>query len=239
MKNSFLLFLATFFIAAGYAQPGYEISIQLKPYANSQIYLGYHYGKVRALADSAMLNSNAMGVFKGKETLPGGIYFIVSPSKQILFEILIDKDQRFSVVADSAKLPEGIVFTGTLENQQFQDYSAYAGKMGKEISLLNSRLAQAKTHKDSVDANLKNKLYTGRLQQYRDSITKKYPESFLSALFLAMNDPKIPTAAEQPGGKYDSNFVYEYYKEHYWDGISFTDNRLVRTPFFEGQPIYQ
>ncbi len=217
----------------GYAQPGYEISIQLKPYANSQVYLGYHYGKVKALADSAMLNSNSTGVFKGKETLPGGIYFIVSPSKQILFEILIDKDQRFSIVADSTKLPEDIVFTGSLENKQFLDYSSYAGKMGKEISLLNSRLAQAKTHKDSTELSLKNRLYTGRMQHYRDSIIKKNPESFLSALFLAMNDPQIPTAAEQPGGKYDSNYVYEYYKEHYWDNVSFTDNRLVRTPFFE------
>jgi hypothetical protein len=48
-----------------------------------------------------------------------------------------------------------------------------------------------------------------------------------------MNEPKIPSAKEQPGGKYDSNFVYHFYKEHYWDGISFADDRLVRTPFFE------
>lgn len=46
-----------------------------------------------------------------------------------------------------------------------------------------------------------------------------------------MNEPKVPPVSEHPSGKYDSNFVYEYYKEHYWDGISFSDDRLVRTPF--------
>jgi hypothetical protein len=40
---------------------------------------------------------------------------------------------------------------------------------------------------------------------------------------------------QQPGGKYDSLFAYRYYKAHYWDGVSFSDGRLVRTPFFEAK----
>ena len=35
------------------AQSGYKIPITLKPYKNTQVYLGYYYGKVKALADSA------------------------------------------------------------------------------------------------------------------------------------------------------------------------------------------
>ncbi|MEO6917188.1 MAG: thioredoxin-like domain-containing protein, partial [Chitinophagaceae bacterium] len=30
-----------------------------------------------------------------------------------------------------------------------------------------------------------------------------------------------------------SVFAYQYYKGHYWDGISFSDDRLLRTPIFE------
>jgi hypothetical protein len=232
--NQLLTFIISLTCAlSGFAQAGYEISIQLKPYKNSQIYLGYHYGKVKALADSAMLDGNSTGKFKGKEKLPGGIYFIVSPNRQILFELLIDKDQQFSIVADSTRLPAGVVFSGSADNLQFQQYSAFAGKQGREISAFSEKLAKANTKKDSAEISAQIKKYTASLQQYRDSITKKYPESFLTALFLAMNEPRIPPASEHPGGKYDSNFVYEYYKEHYWDNISFADNRLVRTPFFE------
>lgn len=228
---TFIIFLGIAAIAQ--SQPGYDISIQLKPYKNSKIYLGYHYGKVKALADSAILDGNSTGKFKGKEALPGGIYFIVSPSRQILFELLIDKDQQFSVMADSTQLPSGVVFTGSPENAQFQAYSAFSGKQGRELSALHEKLSGAKTRQDSVQLSLQIKKYTATLQDYRDSIVKKYPESFLTALFLAMSDPKIPPVSEHPGGKYDSNFVYEYYKGHYWDNISFADNRLVRTPFFE------
>ena len=62
-----------------FAQTGHKISVTVKPYKNQYIYLAYHYGKLKALADSVMLNNNGSGVFTGKEKLPGGIYFIVSP----------------------------------------------------------------------------------------------------------------------------------------------------------------
>src|SRR5207248_2442149 len=102
------------------AQTGYNIPITLKPYKNTWVYLGYYYGKVKALADSALLDADSKGVFKGKEPLQGGIYFIVSPRKEILFELLIDKQQQFSLSADSATLPNNVVFTGSQENQLFQ-----------------------------------------------------------------------------------------------------------------------
>src|SRR5690606_10850639 len=92
-----LLSFCCIVVSALPAQPGYNITVNLKPYANTQVYLGYYYGKVRALADSAMLDGNSSGAFTGKEPLSGGIYFIVSPSKQILFELLIDRDQQFTV----------------------------------------------------------------------------------------------------------------------------------------------
>src|ERR1700755_717152 len=112
MKQLLLLF-ALFPLCAGlFAQNGYQIDVTLKPFKNSKVYLGYYYGEVRALADSAILDGQSKGKFRGKEPLPGGIYFVVSPSKQILFELLIDKDQRFSIAADSTKLPDSAVFTG-------------------------------------------------------------------------------------------------------------------------------
>jgi peroxiredoxin len=43
----------------------------------------------------------------------------------------------------------------------------------------------------------------------------------------------VPPAAQHPGGVYDSAYAYQYYKNHYWDGVSFTDDRLVRTPVFQ------
>lgn len=235
MKHLSILILSIFTVISSFSQAGYQIDVELKPFKKSWVYLGYYYGDVRALADSAMVDGNSQGVFKGAEKLPGGIYFLVSPSKQILFEVLIDKDQHFAIKADSAKLPAGVVFTGSNENLQFQHYSAFAGTSGSKIGELNARLASAKTKADSAAITSGIRKLTRDLDKYRDSITEKYPESFLTALFHAMNEPQIPPASKHPGGKYDSNFVYEYFKGHYWDNVSFADDRLVRTPFFKSK----
>jgi hypothetical protein len=50
-----------------------------------------------------------------------------------------------------------------------------------------------------------------------------------------MQEPQVPPASQHPGGKYDSNFVYHYYKNHYWDDMSYSDDRMARTPFFEAK----
>jgi len=48
-----------------------------------------------------------------------------------------------------------------------------------------------------------------------------------------MKEPVVPPAPKLPGGKVDRLFPYHYFKSHYWDSISFTDDRLTRTPVFE------
>ena len=217
------------------AQSGYTIPITLKPYKNAYIYLGYYYGKVKALADSTLLDDNGKGVFTGKEPLPGGIYFIVSPRKEILFEILLDKQQQFSIIADSATLPNNVVFKGSTDNDLFHLYTRFTNQIGSEINKTNTDFSAAKNAKDSAKLKARLKLLTDRMQVYRDSMIAKNPASFLTTLFQAMKEPVIPPAAKHPGGKYDSMYAYRYYKSHYWDGISFSDGRLVRTPFFESK----
>ncbi|MEO8582866.1 MAG: hypothetical protein ABI415_03655, partial [Flavitalea sp.] len=237
MKQLFILSISVLAFLPVFSQQGHDIAVTLKPYKNSYVYLGYYFGKVKALADSAMLDSNSNGHFKGYEPLKGGIYFVVSPSKQILLEMLVDSVQNFSISADSSNLPSSVKFTGSPENEQFQQYSAYAAKTGKLISDVSLLYAQAKSKKDSLLVAFESRKLADQLQRYRDSISVIYPNLFLTSLFKAMNEPKIPPASKQPGGKYDSNYVYHFFKDHYWDGISFTDDRLVRTPFFEPRLI--
>jgi len=233
MKRLLLFLFILLCVSGSRAQQGYSINITLKPYKKAYVYLGYYYGTKKALADSTLLDINSKGVFTGKQKLPGGIYFIVSPQKSILFEVLIDKQQHFSIVADTANLNSGVVFTGSADNTLFQKYTNFANTTGLAAQKMSSELRMAKTAKDSATIHARQKQLGDRLQFYRDSITKKYPNSILTALFMAMREPMVPPAAKHPGGKYDSTYAYQFYKSHFWDGVEFNDERLVRTPFFE------
>lgn len=217
------------------AQTGYNIPITLKPYKNTYVYLGYHYGKKKALADSARLDANSIGAFKGTKPLPGGIYFIVSPRKEILFEVLIDKNQQFSISADSSAIPQSITFKNSPENTQFLAYTLSINETGRLAAQTAQGINQITDPAEAQKRRNAVQELNQRIIHYRDSLSKRYPTSFLTALFKAMQEPTVPPGNKHPGGKYDSIYAYRYFKNHYWDGISLTDERLIRTPIFEAK----
>src|SRR4051812_3563039 len=96
-----LVFPALFMAALFFGQDGYEIKVTLKPFKNEYIYLGYYSGKQYPVVDSVKLNDKSEGTFKGSTKLGGGIYLVVYPARNKFFEVLIDKQQHFSVVADT------------------------------------------------------------------------------------------------------------------------------------------
>jgi thiol-disulfide isomerase/thioredoxin len=225
-----LLLLAFHF---GYSQYAYSIKLTLRPYRHVKVYLGYYYGKIRALADSALLDANATGTFHGKEKLPSGIYFIVSPRKEILFEVLLDKDEHFEISADSASLPDQVLFTNSPENTLFLSYSLYMAKEGKAIHDQQIALSAAKDRSDSTLIRQHITALSQEVQLYRDKIQKDHSQSLLTVLLMALKEPVIPPALGPKASQSDSLYAYHYYKAHYWDEISFTDDRLIRTPILE------
>jgi peroxiredoxin len=197
------------------------------------LYLGHHFGKKQYLVDSAKLNEKSEVVFSGKEKLFGGVYMVVYPRKNGWFEILVDKQQRFSVVFDTLTKVKNIGFINSPDNVLFKDYQNYSLEKGTAITSLQKKLGEAKNKADSIE--IRNQIINSNddLQKYRENFIKQNPNHILTAIFQLLKDPVIPPAEKHPGGKYDSAYAYQYYKSHYWDGVSFTDERLVRTPVFQ------
>ncbi len=212
---------------------GYDIKVTIKPYARQKIYLGYHFGKLKYLADSVVLNDQFTGHFTGTKPLPGGIYFIVSPQKQILFEVLVDKPQQFSISADSTNGFQPVTYVGSPDNLQFQEYSKFINEKGRALQAAQLTQKQASTATEQNQAAATIKKLNEEIDSYRKQVIRTSGQTMLGTLFTVMQEPEVPSAAQHPGGKYDSLYAYQYYKQHYWDGVQFSDARLVRTPVFE------
>ncbi|TAE17365.1 MAG: DUF5106 domain-containing protein [Bacteroidetes bacterium] len=217
--------------AAAPAKTGYSIKATITPYKNCWLYLGCYYGKYRNLVDSAYVNAQSQAEFKGSKKLPGGLYFLVSPTKTILFEILMDDKQQMTVKADSAEVEKAII-TGSKDNDLFQTYTKYLGTQVPAMTAAQNNFKQAKTAEDSakwrsiiIDQNK-------ALTTYRDNIVKANPTSMLAAFFNTIKRPE-PPAIPTVNGKPDSAYPFRFVKEHFWDDVDFGDERILRTPFFD------
>jgi thiol-disulfide isomerase/thioredoxin len=225
--------LAVLVGTAAFAQPGYEIKVIFKPFKNQYIYLGHYFGKQYPIIDSAKLDANSHAVFKGKKTLPGGVYLVGYPNKAGFFEILVDKQQRFTVIVDTATIKKGLSFQNSPDNTLFNSYQQYMFSRGQEINSSRQQLSMAKNAVDSVKWNKELARLDSLINQYRENLIKKNPNNILTALLVAMREPEVPAKWKNQKTKADSLNAYYYFRDHFWDGVHFWDGRLAYTTFFE------
>lgn len=212
------------------AKSQYQVTLQTPNYKSGLAYLTYYFGKNINIQDSSLVNSSGVAVFKKKEKLLPGIYSIVFPGNNKLVDFLIDKEQIISIRSDTTDLVNKTIVTGSRENNLFNQYQKFISVKGKLLQAEQQAYLSSKTRADSLLHENNYQRYNKELNQYRENIIKQYPQSMLSVLFSAMKEPVV--ANPQPLTKQDSINNFYYYKKHYWDGISFMDNRIIRTPFF-------
>ena len=212
---------------------GHSIQISLKPYQNTKIYIGTNYGNSRVLADSAILNDKSEGVFESSKKLTPGIYFVVSPKYAILFDFLIDENQKFKIIADTTNLTD-VTIIGSKENDIFKNYSKSMNDIGAQLGEIEKAFKSATNAGDSTVLVNKYNDKKKELNDNRQAIMKGQPNSMTAYLLNVMQRPDVP-AIPIVNGKADSTYPFYYIKNHFWDNVVFNDNRLVRTPFFEAK----
>jgi peroxiredoxin len=229
MKQLFLLFLSTAIFTIANAQ-SYKVTVHAPGYTNGIAYLAYHMGKNLNVEDSAAMSNKGIAVFEGKRKLPGGIYAMVLPGKTKLVDFFIDKEQQINMSIDTTDLLNKTLVTGSKENNAFTAYQKYMAIKGQAWEAERQAYLQSKTKADSAlhEANY-NKL-NKELNEYRENIIKNQSQSMMAAVLSAMKD--APVLYANPKTHTDSLENYYNYKAHYWDGVTFMDERIIRSPFF-------
>ncbi|RAI98766.1 uncharacterized protein DUF4369 [Chitinophaga skermanii] len=231
--RKFIVLICSLFCCNALLAQGYNISVQVKNYKNGYFYLGHYMGKQTYLVDSALVDANGNAVIKGTKALPGGIYMIVMPKKDRYFEILLDKQQTFSVSNDTADFIHHATFKNSPENETFYAYNKYLFTESKASEKVKTDYAAAKTPADTANVRNEQEALTQRIQDYRNNIIAKNPQSLLASIFKGMREPAVPPMPKKADGTLDSTYPYRYYKAHYWDDFNLSDGRLVRTPILE------
>lgn len=225
-----------------HARDTYRITVTIPDAPGTRAYLVHYYGMPRPkifMSDSAMLDKHGTAVFTGKDPdFAGGIYTILlKDTAQTNFEILLNKGDAFTVTARRNKLPGGIQFKGSEENDRFLRYLNYMKKFGEEQEELATRLKLANNAADTEAIRSEARASAKARTAYMRSYAAQFPGTLLANVFNAMDVPEVPEGPHYlPDGKTkDSTFAYHYYKGHYWDKFDFRDDRLIFTPLYDSK----
>ena len=233
-KRSFtiLLFISLFFLKSVSAQEGYQVKVKVAGVRDSMCYLANYFGDKQYLKDSCLADAQGSFVFKGKEKLGGGIYLVVIPGKRY-FEVLIDKEQNFSLETDTVDFVKHMKIKGSQENTVFYDYLKFIGEKSKAIEPLRAEYESVKSDPaKSEDVKKRMAVIDSSVITYKDAFMKNNPDFLLTKVFKVTEEVKMPEIPKKADGSLDSLFMYNYYKAHFFDNIDLKDDRLLRTPVF-------
>lgn len=219
------------------AKDGFSIRIKLKNVKDSMAYLAHYYGKPLPTlykTDSATFDKSGSIHFQSKEKTLGGIYIVLLANKQTYFEVILNNGDDMEVSGDVKELPTSLRFKNSPENTKFVEYVTFLTKYGKEQDSLAKQFAEAKTLADTQRIRSRSREISNIVADYRHEYVNANPASFLAHVFNALEVPQVPEGKHLlPSGEEDSNFAYNYYKDHYWDKFDFKDDRLINAPVYD------
>jgi thiol-disulfide isomerase/thioredoxin len=219
-------------------QQNLDLKIHFKQMTKGEILLAHYYANQNRVLDTGYVDASGNVHFQADSAAPGGIYLVVLPSKRP-FEIVLAEEQKFSIeVPDTNKIIETIRINGSRENIAFYEHQRFMNEQGGRVEPLRASLERAKAEgkKDSV-AYWTKKIneVDSTVKKYKLDYQVKYPTFFMTKVLKLMAETeavpmeKLPRKAD---GTIDSTWNYWNYRRHYWDGMDFTDERLLRTPVY-------
>jgi hypothetical protein len=231
---SLAILLSSFYIITA---QGYEIKVKINGLQNSDIILGHYFNKPLYPDDTIHLNISGEGVFKGNKILPEGLYVIFLPTSKY-FELILGKDQQFSVVVDTSDLINSLKFTGSTENEIFSDFQKYMVNKQEVLKKCQNIIKTSQNAKEKDSARKKIQELGVERKNKILKINSDHPELFVSIFLKSTLEIDVPEANKDKNGKIDSIWQYLYYRSHYFDNFNISDARLLRTPLYEDKIIY-
>lgn len=179
----FIIVLLTFAPFASFSQA--KIRVNIENHIDSIYYLiKYTSDKSHCVIDTSSLSSGYK-TFSNKTDYDEGIYVIADSKQNPLFEILIGKDQKFSIHVEELMDLKSYEVKGSKETESYFKIYSRTFYDRLHIKALESELKYHPENIRKIDS-IKNELY-----KYQESMLRKDDESFLNTYIKFTEDRPI------------------------------------------------
>lgn len=233
IKKFLWSFTLVLFALGAKSQQGYKITVNFKNCPDSQVYVLKYIFDQTYMVDTCRKIKNGRIEFKGKEALDKGVYIFVSQDKAPYFEFLVDDSQTFTISCDASDLVPSLTVTGSKENEQFFSYMKHGVAKNKEFNLA-LKDTKGKNKQDSLRyMNDKIQQLNAEVKAYEIEFMNSVKGTYLYDIMNLRTEKLAPNIPKAKNGRPDSLYAFYYYKSHFFDGVNFKDERIVRNSYFD------
>ncbi|WP_422358991.1 thioredoxin-like domain-containing protein [Reichenbachiella sp.] len=211
----------------------YRIEITVEGLEDSVAYLGYYMGNKRYVLDTTSIDGKGNMVFENNKSIKTGVYFLYTGSYTMDF--LVDRSLDFKLSTKKATTYPDLEIVNSEDNEQFRAFQLVMIDHQTKVKELTGSLDSTSVMSDTVRVREEMAKLSELNTQKRDSLLEAFGNSFMSQVLIMM--------AKSPELEIDSDSLtieqkksqYNYYKDHFFDGLDFDSEGLLRTPSFYGK----
>ena len=235
MQKQFLILFVLVFLFGKAKSQGYSIEVEWLGLKDTTIYLTHYYDTKIFVNDTLRLNKNGIGTFKKNESLKQGLYLLYL-NESIYVDFLIGSQQTLKMKLNNSDLANSLKISGASDSERFRNYQQFLKQQLEKQRLLNE---QIKNTAENEKEPLQNQL--NQLDRDFDNFFKKEmesdPKSMYHVFLKAVERFGIPEPPfDKTTASYDSLawfYTYNYRRDHFFDGIDFSDDRILNTPLIK------
>lgn len=181
--------------------------------------------------DTAIIKNKSI-LFKGKENLNQGMYFIFEPKQKTFFAppFLVTK-QQLTFSCDLQDIFSTIRFKNSKENTLFFTYQKHVSEKQELRNKLKSEINQNEKKK-TEEINKKINKIDNEMKLYIGNLVKENQGTFFSKYLQSTQPIDIPEIPLTESGEKDIAFQYNYIKKYFWDHYDLSDSRMLYTVNF-------
>lgn len=206
----------------------HNIQGQIANYAgDSTAYLAMMYGGYQYVVDSTAIDGGSFE-FNTTLTLQSGMYLIVLPPETSFFVLVDANEAEVRLEADFNDISGTIAFENSPDNTIYYEYLRF---FENKIAVLDSvkRAYDAQVGEPDKLAILNDmQSLKQEITDYQTNVVETYPDTYTAAMIRCEITVEPPAYTGPPEGMQLAQ--YTFYKQHYFDNIDLTDERLVRAP---------
>ncbi|MEO6039136.1 MAG: redoxin domain-containing protein [Saprospiraceae bacterium] len=228
-KLTFLFFLILSGTAFGQKPDSTLIDVQIEGLSAGMARLIGTYGDQNVIVDSTQVGADGHFILRREHPLPAGFYTFLLPGQKN-FALLFDQDQRCTLRAKLPDIVGTMQMTGSPNTDLLFQTFRFQTQQEPELKQLSEVMGKNPPNSpEFLQAKARQTQMLDARKAYLQGIYKANPTAFFTKFKIAGQNPD-PVDFRKPNGDLDTLRQLIHYRTHFWDGVDFTDERLLHTP---------
>jgi len=233
MKSILVLLM----VVGAYSVNAQKIRFKIQDQPDTTVNLVRYSGGNLYYSDTAEMKNGIVSFDGSKQK--AGILALYIPGQNIL-DFVYNGEKETYIEAKGPNFISNAVAKKSEENIIFYNYAQFMSSEKQKEAMLGEKREKLDSESDQYKAlTVQMDSIKNVVKVRQNELAELHKDKLVGKIIKMSTEIEIPEAAvDEAGNLIDSNFRFNYFREHYWDNVDLNDERLVRTRIFDNKMTF-